>query len=78
MSKFTVGQEVETRDGSKARVICADAKIGGGDYNLVALIALPDGTDFIEWYDERNEHEGSVTNMPSIKHIRDLKIPQAK
>ncbi|QOI58346.1 hypothetical protein pSal_SNUABM02_113 [Salmonella phage pSal-SNUABM-02] len=40
----------ETRDGRRVRIICIDAKIGGGVYNTVGLVKEPDGTDFIEWW----------------------------
>ncbi|WPJ72057.1 hypothetical protein DEEACLCL_00032 [Salmonella phage CRW-SP2] len=40
----------ETRNGSRVRIICVDAKIAGGDYNIVGLIKESDGTDFIEWW----------------------------
>lgn len=78
MSMFTVGQEVETRAGKKARVICTDAKLGGGAYNLVALVALEDGTDFIEWYDESHIFDGFVHSLEGIVYNRDIKIPTAK
>lgn len=78
MSKFTVGQEVETRGGDKARVICTDAKIGGGPFNLVVLVKLEDGNDFIEWYDETNELDGFVHSSGGIVAKRDIKIPVAK
>lgn len=40
----------ETRDGRRVRIICVDAKIAGGVYNIVGLVKEPDGTDFIEWW----------------------------
>ena len=40
----------ETRDGRRVRIICIDAKIGGGVYNTVGLVKEPDRTDFIEWW----------------------------
>ncbi|MGL4353173.1 MAG: hypothetical protein ACRCTP_04450 [Aeromonas popoffii] len=83
--KFTVGQEVETRSGDKARIICTDAKIGGGIFNLVALISqkddneFKDGNEFIEWYDERDISNGFVhCSGITATHVRDLKVPQAK
>ena len=78
MSKFTVGQEVETRGGAQARIICTDAKISDGTYNLVALVKLEDGNDFIEWYDETNELDGFVHSLGGIVAVRDIKIPAAK
>lgn len=63
----------ETRDGRRVRIICVDAKIAGGVYNIVGLIKEPDGTDFIEWWDEKDVHDGhiQVGNTPSE---RDLKL----
>lgn len=78
MSKFSIGQTVETRDGSKARIICTDAKGGDGSYNLIALVTLPHGTEFAEWYDESSEHEGFLFSMSPIRSRLDIKIPQAK
>lgn len=49
-SLITLGQIYQTVDNRSVRFICKDAKIGGGAYDLVALITEPDGNDFIEWY----------------------------
>lgn len=63
----------ETRDGSRVRIICIDAKIAGGDYNIVGLIKEPDGTDFIEWWNTKNlTPDGLVRG--SGTGARDLKL----
>lgn len=52
-SLITLGQIYKTVDGRDVRFICKDAKIGGGLYDLVALITEPDGNEFIEWYESQ-------------------------
>lgn len=62
----------ETRDGRRVRIICTDAKIADGDYNIVGLVKEPNGTDFIEWWDEKNVVDGyiQVGNTPSGRDIK--------
>lgn len=50
----------ETRSGERVRIICIDAKIAGGSYDIVGLIKLPDGTDFIEWWDSKSVVDGYI------------------
>lgn len=49
-SLIKLNEIFKTVDGREVRFICKDAKIGGGEYDLVVLITEPDGNDFIEWY----------------------------
>lgn len=63
----------ETRDGSRVRIICVDAKIAGGMYNIVGLVKEPDGTDFIEWWSEDNTHDGYI-QATTIPGPRDIKL----
>lgn len=62
----------ETRDGERVRIICIDAKIAGGSYNIVGLVKEPDGTDFIEWWDSKNEVDGFIqaTALPGPRDIK--------
>lgn len=62
----------ETRDGSRVRIICVDAKIAGGEYNIVGLVKEPDGNDFIEWWSEDNIHDGYIqaTTLPGPRDIK--------
>lgn len=62
----------ETRDGSRVRIICVDAKIAGSVYDIVGLIKEPDGSDFIEWWDSENlTDDGFIRG--SGQGARDLK-----
>lgn len=63
----------ETRDGSRVRIICVDAKIAGGEYNIVGLIKEPDGTDFIEWWSSKMVFDGYMQTGPNPSD-RDIKI----
>lgn len=63
----------ETRNGLRVRIICIDAKIGNGDYNIVGLIKLPDGTDFIEWWDGSKVEDGYIRALHNPSD-RDLKL----
>ncbi|AUV59240.1 hypothetical protein HOS86_gp182 [Klebsiella phage vB_KpnM_KpS110] len=63
----------ETRDGSRVRIICVDAKISGGDYDIVGLVKQSDGNDFIEWWDSNNVHDGYI-QATSLPGPRDIKI----
>ncbi len=64
-SLINLNQLYKTADGRNARFICKDAKIGGGKYDLVALIEKPDGTDFIEWYESSTAYvEGHEWVIP--------------
>lgn len=62
----------ETRDGRRVRIICLDAKIAGGMYNIVGLIKTPDGTDFIEWWNSENIVDGFMMtgSHPSDNDIK--------
>ena len=62
----------ETRDGSRVRIICVDAKIAGGDYDIVGLVKQSDGNDFIEWWDGTNTHDGYIqaTALPGPRDIK--------
>lgn len=63
----------ETRDGRRVRIICVDAKIAGGEYNIVGLVKEPDGNDFIEWWSEGNTHDGYI-QATTIPGPRDIKL----
>ncbi|AVO22979.1 hypothetical protein HWB57_gp142 [Erwinia phage vB_EamM-Bue1] len=54
-----------TADGRPVRFIARDAKIGGGSFDLVALITEPDGNEFIEWYESSKAYvEGHEWVIP--------------
>lgn len=55
----------ETRDGNRVRIICVDAKIAGGAYDIVGLIKEPDGNDFIEWWDSNTVVDGFMQTGPN-------------
>lgn len=63
----------ETRDGRRVRIICIDAKIDGGNYNIVGLVKEPNGNDFIEWWDSNNVVDGFVQCM-TMPTGRDIKL----
>lgn len=66
MSLLKVGDVKKVRCGKTAKIISIDACIGGGDFNIVALIDVTgtDGTDkkinWIEWYKEVNVFDGHL------------------
>ena len=62
----------ETRSGERVRIICIDAKIAGGGYDIVGLVKEPDGTDFIEWWDSKNVVDGYIqaTSRPGPRDIK--------
>lgn len=62
----------ETRDGERVRIICIDAKIAGGAYDIVGLVKEPDGTDFIEWWNSKNVVDGYIqaTTLPGPRDIK--------
>lgn len=62
----------ETRDGRRVRIICLNAKIAGGEYDIVGLIKEPDGNDFIEWWDSKNVVDGYIQCLeaPSARDIK--------
>lgn len=65
----------EVRDGRRVRIICIDAKIAGGAYNIVGLIKEPDGSEFIEWWDSKNISESGkyiLAGNPTNISPRDL------
>ncbi|AIM51359.1 hypothetical protein HQ81_0129 [Dickeya phage phiDP23.1] len=62
----------ETRDGRRVRIICIDAKIADGAYDIVGLIKEPNGTDFIEWWDSKNiSDSGKYILAGDRSHISD-------
>lgn len=63
----------ETRDGRRVRIICTDAKIADGVYDIVGLIKEPNGTDFVEWWDSKNVVGGYILAMNSPDG-RDIKL----
>ncbi|AHK61509.1 hypothetical protein DF52_gp183 [Salmonella phage vB-SalM-SJ2] len=63
----------ETRDGRRVRIICVDAKIADGSYNIVGLIKDEKGNDFIEWWDGNNVVDGYILTL-NTAFGRDLKI----
>ncbi|ARM69925.1 hypothetical protein selz4t1_40 [Salmonella phage selz] len=62
----------ETRDGRRVRIICVDAKIADGSYNIVGLIKGEKDNDFIEWWDEKNVVDGYIlaNSDPSGRDIK--------
>jgi len=64
-SLIDLNKKYSTVDGREVRFICKDAKIGGGRFDLVALITEPDGNDFIEWYESSTAYvEGHEWVIP--------------
>lgn len=63
----------ETRDGRRVRIICIDAKIGGGVYNTVGLVKEPDGTDFIEWWNSNDKTDDGLLRGSGNGNL-DLKL----
>lgn len=63
----------EVRSGRRVRIICVDAKIGGGDYDIVGLVKEADGTDFIEWWNSNDKTEDGLLRGGADGSL-DLKI----
>lgn len=63
----------ETRDGRRVRIICIDAKISDGNYDIVGLIKDDKGNDFIEWWNSKNVVEGFIMAL-STSSERDIKL----
>lgn len=71
--KMKVEDIKETRDGRRVRIICLDAKIDGGVYDIVGLIKEPDGNEFIEWWDSEVIVDGYILAGDEPGN-RDIKI----
>lgn len=63
----------EVRSGRRVRIICVDAKIGGGDYDIVGLVKEVDDTDFIEWWNSKDKTEDGLLRGSGNGNL-DLKI----